>query len=116
MKTFLFIAVVMFTAKPFIGFSVCSHLQTIRNENIIVKAFTRRKQEYVQNGEFDVVAVQLRLKTPPQLVSVLYIDILNILYPVIFAVGKFCSKNFLAALDWISLRSKQHFLLGKLTI
>lgn len=57
-------AVVMFVAKPFIGFSRFHLAPEDTETSILVKSFTKRKQEFVENSDFDMIAVQKRLVDP----------------------------------------------------
>ncbi len=57
-------AVLLLVAKPFLGFSVTSQLNTIKGPNIYVKAFTKRKQEYVDGSEYSAETFQKKLAEP----------------------------------------------------
>ena len=60
---FLF-AVLMVTAKPFIGFSLHNNLLRGSRPTILVKAFAKRKQEYRDDSEFNIVKCQKQLNDP----------------------------------------------------
>ena len=55
---FLFLAVFMLAAKPFVGFNAVRLFATSKKPGIVVKAFTKRKQEYVEDSPFDIFAIQ----------------------------------------------------------
>lgn len=81
---FLFLAVFMLAAKPFVGFSAVKQIASGKTFQIIVKAFTKRKQEYVEDSEFDISTVQKRLINPIVTLTVLFSLLLNTLFPSIF--------------------------------
>lgn len=60
----LFFAVTMFAAKPFIGFSTFHLIANSTQVSILAKAFTKRKQEFVEDSDFDIIAIQKRLADP----------------------------------------------------
>jgi hypothetical protein len=78
----LSVAVVMFAAKPFIGFSICHVTNDDIETAILAKAFTKRKQEFVKNSDFDIGAVQRRLANPVVFTVLLFSFFLNWLFPV----------------------------------
>jgi hypothetical protein len=61
-KLLFVLAVCMVVAKPFIGFLMNRSNATA--QTILVKSFTKRKQDYIENGGFDVKAVQSKLADP----------------------------------------------------
>jgi hypothetical protein len=117
-KTFLIFAVLAFAAKPFLGFSIDSWILAGKTDtNIIVKAFTKRKQEFVENSEFDIIAIQQRFSNPFISLSLLFSFFLNILFPKALCFGKTVTNGVLANIH-LSLFPPQHryLLAGKLTI
>lgn len=58
------LAVLLLVAKPFLGFSVTSQLNTLKGASIYVKAFTKRKQEYVDGSEYSAETFQKKLAEP----------------------------------------------------
>jgi hypothetical protein len=60
----LLFAVTMFTAKPFVGFHMAHLLANDTEATILIKAFTKRKLEFVEDSDFDVMAIQQRLADP----------------------------------------------------
>jgi len=61
-KLLFLLAACLIVAKPFIGFVINRSHATA--QSILVKSFTKRKQEYIENGGFDVKAVQRKLADP----------------------------------------------------
>jgi len=61
-KLLFLLAVCLVVARPFIGFVMNRSLVTAHS--ILVKSFTKRKQEYIENGGFDIKAVQRKLADP----------------------------------------------------
>ncbi len=57
-------AVLSLIAKPFMGFSMFNRIALSSRATIYVKAFTKRKQEYVQDSSYDMDAVQRKLAHP----------------------------------------------------
>jgi hypothetical protein len=57
------IAVLLFVAKPFIGFALNPSNPFIQ-ESILVKSFTKRKHDYVENSAQDAKTIQKRLADP----------------------------------------------------
>lgn len=58
---FLFVAVCMLAAKPFVGFHAIEKHREVSLPTICVKAFTKRKLEYVAGSQFDVNSMQKQL-------------------------------------------------------
>jgi hypothetical protein len=61
-KIFLSVAVLMFVARPFIGFAM--NRSTTPVQSILLKSFQKRKLDFIENGKFDVHAVQKKLADP----------------------------------------------------
>ncbi len=80
-KTLLFLTVLMFAAKPFVGFSMFYHARNIKESNILIKAFSKRKQEHNEDSEFNMAAVQQRLANPVIGLSLLFAFFLDIILP-----------------------------------
>lgn len=83
-KYILFIAVLMFAAKPFVGFSVYDQIRLGTTAKIFVKAFTKRKQEFIEDGDFDISATQKKLANPLLALTILFSFLLDTLFPAIF--------------------------------
>jgi hypothetical protein len=81
---FLFLAAFMLAAKPFVGFHLVKNLKEGKPIGICIKAFTKRKQEYVEDSSFDVLTIQKRLANPLLVLTVLFSFLLNALFPSLF--------------------------------
>ncbi|NNU34152.1 hypothetical protein HK413_10620 [Mucilaginibacter sp. S1162] len=67
-KFLLFIAMLMFVAKPFLGFSLrCQRYfkaQQPCSQNILVKSFAKRKLEFNENSEYNPAKMKAKLANP----------------------------------------------------
>jgi DNA-binding Xre family transcriptional regulator len=114
---FLFIAVFMLAAKPFVGFNALEKLQKRKLPGIYVKAFTKRKQEYVEDSDFDVLTIQKRLSKPRLALLVLISYLLNTLFPSIFRKVKQVTASVLLGICLNLFPPLHRYLLsGKLVI
>lgn len=80
---FFSFAVLMFVAKPFIGFRVFKELNHIKHISICVKAFTKRKQEYVEESSLDIQTVLKKLKKPLDFTLLSFSVLLGIVMPLV---------------------------------
>ena len=114
---FLFLAVFMLASKPFIGFHAVKNIREGRSPGIYVKAFTKRKQEYVEDSEFDASTIQKRLANPLLALTVLFSFHLNLLFPSIFRKARAITAGILSDI-YLSLIPPLHryLLSGKLII
>ena len=78
-------AVLMLVAKPFIGFNSLANINHLKHLSICVKAFTKRKQEYVEDSSFDSTFIQKKLAKPLDLVLIHFAVLLAIILPFAFA-------------------------------
>jgi hypothetical protein len=117
-KYFLLLAVLMLTAKPFVGFCMCNHIHTAESETaILVKAFTKRKQEYVDGSELDITTLQNRIANPLLVLHLLFCFFLNSLFPAIFSSLKPVTNRILSAINSGLFPPLPRYLLsGKLII
>ena len=114
---FLFLAVLMLAAKPFLGFNAVKHHAERKIPRVFVKAFTKRKQEYVENSSFDVSAIQKRLANPLLALTVLFSFLLNSLFPLIFRKAKEVTTGILSDIHLSLFPPLHRYLLsGKLII
>ena len=116
-KLFFFIAVLLFVAKPFLGFSMFSSSNPPSVENIFVKSFTKRKIEFSEDSSFNMIAVQKRLAEPVTQFLLRFSFLIGMLFPAFFAKRINITNRFLNDLQ-LSLSSvKNTYLLnGKLII
>lgn len=113
----LFFALAMFTAKPFIGFSVYHLLVNDTESSILVKSFTKRKQEFVEDSDFDMLAVQQRLARPLLFTSFVFFSLLNKFFKLVLNQGKIITGKAVADLQLRVFPPGHLYLLtGKLSI
>jgi hypothetical protein len=114
---FLFLAVFMLAAKPFIGFSAVKHIAEHKIPGVFVKAFTKRKQEYVEGSSFDISTINKRLADPLLALTVLFSALLNIFFPSIFRKARQVTAGFLSDIHLSLFPPLHRYLLsGKLII
>jgi hypothetical protein len=113
----MFLAVFMLAAKPFIGFSAVKHFAEHKIPGIFVKAFTKRKQEYVEGSSFDVSTIHKRLANPLLALTVLFSALLNIFFPSLFRKTRQVTSGLLSDIHLSLFPPIHRYLLsGKLTI
>src|SRR3984885_12950469 len=93
-KWLLSIAVFLFVAKPFVGFNINPSSLT-SEASILVKSFTKRKHEYVENSSFDAKTIQRRLADPINQLFLLFSGLLGILFSLIFESGFNITNRFI---------------------
>jgi len=108
-KIFFFFAVMLLVAKPFLGFSMFSRLHPPAEENIFVKAFNKRKQEYAEDSNYDVIAIQKKLADPARHFLLHFSVLLNILFPF-FSIVADISNRFFKDLQLNLLPRKRTYL------
>lgn len=89
---FFSFAVLMFVAKPFIGFRVFKELNHIKHISICVKAFTKRKQEYIEGSNLDIQTVLKQLKKPLDFTLCAFAALLAIVMPLVFRAQNFSNS------------------------
>lgn len=80
---FFCLAAMMLVAKPFVGFKAYSALHRLTRSNICVKAFTKRKQEYVEDSGFDVQRIIKKLADPVDQFLLTFSFLLSIVLPAL---------------------------------
>jgi len=85
-KIFFVISVLLFVAKPFLGFSMFSRMHPPPVQNIFVKSFTKRKAEF-QEDKLGIEAIQKKLAEPLKVQLLLFALLLSILFPATFVLG-----------------------------
>lgn len=116
-KIFLLFAVLLFVAKPFLGFSVFNPLYHPAKHSILVKSFTKRKLEYAENSNFDIETIQKRLAKPLTWFTITFPFLLCFMLPIVFSIRANISNLFLRRIQ-LSLVPQEHSYLfnGKLII
>lgn len=89
---FFCFAVLMLVAKPFIGFNSLANINRLKHLSICVKAFTKRKQEYVEDSSFDTTFVQKKLAKPLDLVLIHFAVLLALILPFAFAAQNLSNR------------------------
>jgi hypothetical protein len=115
---FLFLAVFMLAAKPFIGFDLIKQIARGNNSSsVIVKSFTKRKQEYIEDSNFDISTIHKRLANPLLALTVLFSALLNTFFPSILRKTRQVTAGFLSDIHLSLFPPLQRYLLsGKLII
>jgi hypothetical protein len=106
-KIYLCFAVLLFVAKPFLGFSMFSRLHPPAVENIFVKSFTKRKVEFSENSNYNTSAIQKKLADPTLPFILRFSFLLSIILPALFALGAGINSRFLNQLQ-LSLYPQRH--------
>src|ERR1700744_147959 len=109
---FLFFASMMLVAKPFFGFAFNSQLRHIKYLSICVKAFTKRKQEYVEESSFSMASVQKKLADPVKQLLLTFSILLSTLFPVAFCTASNTTSGYLRRLKLSLLPNQDTWLLN----
>ena len=104
---YLYFAVLLLVAKPFLGFTMFSRIHPPADQSIFIKSFTKRKQEYTEDSSFDMHALQKKLADPVKQVLLRFSFLLSILFPALLAAGKNITDRFLNEIQ-LSLSPRQH--------
>jgi hypothetical protein len=116
-KIFFFFAVLLFVAKPFLGFSIFNAAHHPAKASILVKSFTKRKLEYSENGDFNMASIQKKLADPVNVLTLTFAFLLSIIFPDAFRTGITISNRFLQnMLLSLSLRKQAYLLNSSLLI
>jgi hypothetical protein len=86
-KIYLFFGVLLFVAKPFLGFTMFSRLHPPAKENIFIKSFTKRKLEDPENSNFNAKAIQKKLANPVLPFILRFTCFLSIIFPAVNVSG-----------------------------
>ena len=121
LKTLYFIfyvAVLMFTVKPFIGFSITNvNCFLIDSHSILAKSFSKRKPEDLEDSKAKATAIHRQITNPPFPLLLTIAALLSLLFPVVFKVEGRIGNSFLNKLKTALIPAQQSYLLtGKLTI
>lgn len=119
-KYVMILALIMFVAKPFVGFSLRyeHYFRALHHHapNILVKSFTKRKLEVSENSESSMTSIGKKLANPVLPVLTLLACALNIFLPRLFKQSKAISYSALAAIFYSLYPPPLYLLGGKLTI
>jgi hypothetical protein len=113
-----FLAVLLFIAKPFIGFSAISNKKEhIAKHSILVKAFSKRKPEDLRDAELKKAALRVMLNNPPAKILVSITILLGVLFPLLFQVIALVTGSYLNRIRYSLIPAEHPYLLtGKLSI
>jgi hypothetical protein len=113
---FYFAALLLF-AKPFWGFAVFSRVHPPHESNILIKVFSKRKMEYNEGSENDIIAIQKKLADPVTFLFLRFSVFLAILFPAFFSKNNTVTNGFLSDLQLSLIPARQTYLrTGKLLI
>ncbi|TSJ40487.1 hypothetical protein FO440_12075 [Mucilaginibacter corticis] len=121
LKYILVFAMLMVVAKPFVGFSLRyqHYFESThhRSPNILVKSFTKRKQEYADEHESNISKIQQRLANPVLPLVLILAFAIALFLPALFRFVKNTTQGILTAIRYSLTPPEQLYLLGgKLTI
>lgn len=111
-KIFFFLAVLLFVAKPFLGFTAFSSPTHPTAESIFVKSFTKRKIEHSENSNFNIIAIQKKLAEPVKHFLLSFSFLLTLIFPVVFGMKINITNRFLRNLQLSSLQREHTYLLN----
>lgn len=113
-----FLGVLLFVAKPFIGFAaISSNKEQITQNSILVKSFSKRKPEDLLDAELKKAALRVMLIEPPVKLLVSIAFLLGLLFPVIFNGPSLVTGSYLNRIHYSLIPAEQPYLLtGKLSI
>ena len=117
--SFFYLAVLMFVAKPFIGFSISNFdsASIIESHSLLAKCFTNRKPEDLEDSKAKAGAISLQLTNPPLPLLLTITALLSLLFPLIFKRTGRTGNSFINELKTALVPAAQPYLLtGKLTI
>jgi hypothetical protein len=116
-KIYLCFAVLLFVAKPFLGFSMFSRLHPPTIESIFVKSFTKRKAEFSEDSNYNTSAIQKNLAEPALPFILRFSFLLSIIFPALFAFSANITNQFLSEIQLgLGPQRDTYLLNGKLII
>jgi len=112
-KIYLFLAALLFVAKPFLGFGMFSKSHPPAPENIFIKAFSKCGPEYSGDNFINLFEFQKKALTPAPQAFLGIIFLLSILFPVVFAAGQKINQRFLCGIRLSISQSGDAWLLNR---
>jgi hypothetical protein len=94
-KIYFCFAVLLLVAKPFLGFCMFSRVHPPADENIFVKVFNKRKQEFSEDSSSHINYVLRKIAEPVESFLLSFAYFLSILFPVVFATRAAITAGFL---------------------
>lgn len=115
-KIFFYLAVLLFVAKPFMGYSIVGNIHQVNQPyNILVKIFSQRKPEDLEDAKITAASIQQKLTNPPLLLTIM--ALLGLVFPAMYKRVGSVNYSFLNNLQAGLVPAYQpYFLSGKLTI
>jgi hypothetical protein len=111
------LAVFMFIAKPFIGFSININNKQLDIHNILIKSFSNRKPEDLQDAKQKAALLRAQLTNPPMPLLLRIATLLAFVFPFLFKAYNNTKSSYLNSLQLSLIPTDQPYLLaGKLII
>lgn len=112
------LAVLLFIAKPFIGFAtLAGKKEHISSRNILVKCFAQRKPEELRDSETQHAALRVLLTNPPLQLLASITFLLALLFPFLFRNKAAVTGSILNRIHYSLIPAEHPYLLtGKLSI
>jgi hypothetical protein len=111
------LSVLLFIAKPFIGFAASAKREHVTASNILIKSFDKRKPEDFHDAEQKKATIRQMLTEPPLNLLVPISLLLGFIFPLIFEPTQRISDGFLSSIKYSLIPASQPYLLtGKLSI
>jgi hypothetical protein len=111
-KIFFCLAVMLLVAKPFLGFTIFNNLGPSNRLSIGVKAFTKRKQEYAEDSENNMLSLHKKLADPVEDFFLRISLLLSIILPAVFNAADTITNSFLRNLQSGLLPREHTYLLN----
>jgi hypothetical protein len=117
-RIFISLAALLFVAKPFIGFAAFNYSSHPRiSYTILVKSFTKRKPESLQDGYAKAEAIHQSLTNPLLVLLSGILFLMALLFPFLIGPGIKLTNRILLAINATLLPPGPAYLLsGKLII
>ncbi|CAN5150091.1 hypothetical protein BH09BAC6_BH09BAC6_17160 [soil metagenome] len=117
-RILFFFAALLFVAKPFLGFNALFHIShPARTHSILVKIFSKRKPEDLEDANQKKAAISRQLTHPPLILSSTITCLLALLFTALFKRGKLITAGSLQSIQAALFPPQPSYLLtGKLII
>jgi len=116
-KIYLCFAVLLFVAKPFLGFGIFNRTHPPAEDNIFIKVFSKRKLEFSEDSNFSMTSVEKKLANPPLPVFLRFSVLLGIIFPALIIAFDEATTHFLKRIRYgLSPQADSWLLNGKLII
>ena len=115
-KIYFCFAVLLFVAKPFLGFSMFSRIHPPAADNIFIKAFNKRKLEYNEDNVSSMEVILKNLANPGEQLFLRFSVLLSILFPLVFKSLPDLTNRFLSGLQF-NIKPQEHtYLLNSMLL